>query len=155
MTTSVWFYVGFTGFVLAMLALDLGVFHRKAHVVRPREAGMWVGIWMFLALTFAAVLYFWQGGEPALLFLTGYLIEQSLSVDNIFVMVMIFSYFAIPDKYQHRVLFWGILGALVMRGIFIGVGSFLISRFTWIMYIFGAFLIFTGFRMATQQDEEF
>jgi tellurite resistance protein TerC len=138
-----------------MLALDLGVFHREAHVVKPREAGMWVGIWMTLAFLFAAVIYFWKGSESALLFVTGYLIEQSLSVDNIFVIVMIFSYFAIPGKYQHRVLFWGILGALIMRGIFIGAGALLIKQFSWIMYIFGGFLIFTGIKMATQQDEEF
>jgi tellurite resistance protein TerC len=155
MATSVWFYVGFTAFVLAMLALDLGVFHRTAHVVKPKEAGMWVAVWMTLAMVFAAILYVWRGAEPSLLFLTGYLIEQSLSVDNLFVIVMIFSYFSVPDKYQHRVLFWGILGALIMRGIFIGVGTILISRFGWIMYIFGAFLIFTGIRMAFEQDEEF
>ncbi len=155
MATSLWFYVGFTAFVLAMLALDLGVFHRKAHVVRPKEAGMWVGIWVTLALVFAAILYVWRGTEPALLFVTGYLIEQSLSVDNLFVIVMVFSYFSVPAKYQHRVLFWGILGALVMRGVFIGVGAILISRFSWILYIFGAFLIFTGIRMAFEQDEEF
>lgn len=155
MEVNIWFYVGFTAFVLIMLALDLGVFHREAHAVQPKEAGMWVGIWMTLAFTFATVIYFWGGSEPALLFVTGYLIEQSLSVDNIFVIVMIFSYFAIPDKYQHRVLFWGILGALVMRGVFIGAGTMLIKQFSWIMYLFGAFLIFTGIRMATQQDEEF
>ncbi len=155
MATSLWFYVGFTAFVLTMLALDLGVFHRKAHVVKPKEAGMWVAVWMTLAFTFAGIIYFWRGSEPALLFVTGYLIEQSLSVDNLFVIVMIFSYFSVPDRYQHRVLFWGILGALIMRGIFIGVGTILIARFAWIMYVFGAFLIFTGIRMAFEQDEEF
>jgi TerC family integral membrane protein len=155
MHTNPWFYVGFTAFVLAMLALDLGVFHRKAHVVRPKEAGMWVGIWATLALIFGAILYIWMGAESALLFATGYLIEQSLSVDNLFVIVMIFSYFSVPDKYQHRVLFWGILGALVMRGMFIGVGTILIARFSWIMYLFGAFLIITGIRMAFEHDEEF
>jgi tellurite resistance protein TerC len=155
METNTWFYVGFTGFVLTMLALDLGVFHRKAHVVRPKEASIWVAVWVTLALTFAGILYIWRGAEPALLFLTGYLIEQSLSVDNLFVIVMIFSYFSVKDKYQHRVLFWGILGALVMRGIFIGVGAILVARFHWIMYIFGAFLIFTGIRMAFEHDEEF
>jgi tellurite resistance protein TerC len=108
-----------------------------------------------LALIFGCILYIWRGTEPALLFATGYLIEQSLSVDNLFVIVMIFSYFSVPDKYQHRVLFWGILGALVMRGIFIAVGAILITRFSWIMYIFGAFLIFTGIRMAFEHDEEF
>jgi len=155
MDTSPWFYVGFTAFVLAMLALDLGVFHRKAHVVRPKEAAMWVAIWAGLAFIFGCILYIWRGAEPALLFATGYLIEQSLSVDNLFVIVMIFSYFSVPEKYQHRVLFWGILGALVMRGMFIAVGTILISRFTWVMYIFGAFLIFTGIRMAFEHDEEF
>jgi tellurite resistance protein TerC len=155
MATSWWFYVGFTTFVLTMLALDLGVFHRKAHVVKPKEAGMWVGIWFTLAMVFAAIIYAWRGSEPSILFITGYLIEQSLSVDNLFVIVMIFSYFSVPEKYQHRVLFWGILGALIMRGIFIGVGTILIARFGWIMYLFGAFLIFTGIRMAFEQDEEF
>jgi tellurite resistance protein TerC len=153
--TSLWFYIGFTAFVLAMLALDLGVFHRKAHVVRPKEAGMWVGIWMTLALLFAAGIYVWSGADNALLFLTGYLIEQSLSVDNIFVIVMIFSYFRVPKQYEHRVLFWGILGALVMRAIFIGFGSLLIQKVSWILYVFGAFLIFTGVRMAVKRENEF
>jgi tellurite resistance protein TerC len=153
--TSLWFYIGFTAFVLAMLALDLGVFHRKAHVVTPKEAGMWVGIWMTLALLFAAGIYVWSGADNALLFLTGYLIEQSLSVDNIFVIVMIFSYFRVPKKYEHRVLFWGILGALVMRAIFIGFGSLLIQKVSWILYVFGAFLIFTGTRMALRREDEF
>jgi len=153
--TSLWFYIGFTAFVLAMLALDLGVFHRKAHVVTPKEAGMWVGIWMTLALLFAAGIYVWSGANNALLFLTGYLIEQSLSVDNIFVIVMIFSYFRVPKKYEHRVLFWGILGALVMRAIFIGFGSLLIQKVSWILYVFGAFLIFTGARMALKREDEF
>jgi tellurite resistance protein TerC len=153
--TSLWFYIGFTAFVLAMLALDLGVFHRKAHVVRPKEAGMWVGIWMTLALLFAAGIYVWSSADNALLFLTGYLIEQSLSVDNIFVIVMIFSYFRVPKQYEHRVLFWGILGALVMRAIFIGFGSLLIQKVSWILYVFGAFLIFTGVRMAVKRENEF
>jgi tellurite resistance protein TerC len=155
METSIWFYVGFTTLVLMMLALDLGVFHREAHVVKPREAGMWVAVWMSLGFTFAVIVYFWRGSEQALLFVTGYLVELSLSVDNIFVIVMIFSYFAVPPKYQHRVLFWGILGALIMRGVFIGMGAFLIRQFSWIMYVFGAFLIFTGIKMALQQEEEF
>ena len=155
MATNLWFYIGFTAFVLAMLALDLGVFHRKAHVVTPKEAGMWVGIWMTLAFLFAAGIYLWSGADNALLFLTGYLIEQSLSVDNIFVIVMIFSYFRVPKKYEHRVLFWGILGALVMRAIFIGFGSFLIQKVSWILYVFGAFLIFTGARMAVRREDEF
>jgi tellurite resistance protein TerC len=124
-------------------------------VIKPKEAGTWVAVWMTLAIVFAGIIYFWQGPEPALLFVTGYLIEQSLSVDNIFVIVMIFSYFAIPAQYQHRVLFWGILGALIMRGVFIGVGAWLIGQFAWIMYLFGAFLIFTGVKMAIREDEEF
>jgi tellurite resistance protein TerC len=155
MDTNFWLFAGFTVFVLLMLALDLGVFHRKAHAVQPKEAGMWVAIWITLAFIFAAVLLYWQGRQQALLFVTGYLIELSLSADNIFVIVMIFSYFRIPGEYQHRVLFWGILGALIMRGIFIAAGTYLISRFSWILYLFGAFLVFTGIKMAVQQDEEF
>jgi len=155
MATSIWFYAAFSVFVLSMLALDLGVFHRNPHAVRPKEAAMWVSIWVTLALLFAAGLYFWKGSNAALLFTTGYLIELSLSVDNIFVIVMIFSYFKVPGQYQHRVLFWGILGALLTRGLFIGMGALLIERFGWIMYIFGVFLIFTGVRMAVRQTEEF
>ena len=155
MDTTSWIYVGFTIFVLGTLALDLGVFHRKAHAVHPKEAGVWVTIWISLALAFAAILYFWKGSEQSLLFVTGYLIELSLSADNIFVIVMIFGYFSVPARYQHRVLFWGILGALLMRGAFIGMGSFLIQKLHWIMYVFGAFLVFTGIRMAMRQDEEF
>jgi tellurite resistance protein TerC len=153
--TSIWFYIAFNAFVLAMLALDLGVFHRKAHVVRPREAALWTAAWVSLALLFCAGLWIFEGTHTAVLFLTGYLIEQSLSVDNIFVIVLIFSYFGIPPKYQHRVLFWGILGALVMRGTFIGLGTLLVSKFHWVLYLFGAFLIVTGIRMAIRQDEEF
>ena len=155
METNVWIYAGFTAFVLGTLALDLGVFHRKAHIVKPKEAGMWIAVWMTLAMVFAGVLYFWRGPDQSLLFVTGYLIELSLSADNIFVIVMIFGYFSVPEKYQHRVLFWGILGALIMRGIFIGMGALLIQRLSWIMYVFGAFLVFTGIKMAIRQDEEF
>jgi len=153
--TNTWLYAGFTLFVLGTLALDLGVFHRKAHAVQPKEAGIWVAIWSALSLVFAAILFFWKGSEPALLFVTGYLVELSLSADNIFVIVMIFGYFSVPPKYQHRVLFWGILGALIMRGAFIGMGAFLIQKMSWIMYVFGAFLVFTGIKMAMRQDEEF
>ena len=155
MDTNSWIYVGFTIFVLGTLALDLGVFHRKAHAVHPKEAGVWVAIWTSLALVFAAIIYFWKGSEQSLLFVTGYLIELSLSADNIFVIVMIFGYFSVPSRFQHRVLFWGILGALLMRGAFIGMGTFLIQKLNWIMYVFGAFLVFTGIRMAMRQDEEF
>ena len=159
-----WLWVGFNLFVLAMLALDLGVFHRKAHSISVREAGTWSVIWISLSLLFNLGIYlFWHvivpgsaysNQEAALAFLTGYLIEKSLSVDNIFVIALIFSYFAVPAIYQHRVLFWGILGALVMRAVLIGVGAALLEEFHWIIYIFGAFLIFTGIRMALHKDEE-
>jgi tellurite resistance protein TerC len=152
---SVWLWIGFIAFVLAMLALDLGVFHRKAHAVRPKEAGIWVGIWVSLAFLFAVGLYFYRDSTTALTFLTGYIIEESLSVDNIFVMVLIFNYFSVPREFQHRVLFWGILGALIMRGLFIAVGALLVSRFEWVLYVFGAMLVFTGIRMAFKSDEEF
>ena len=155
MDMNVWMYAGFTAFVLGTLALDLGVFHRQAHVVRPKEAGAWLAVWVTLAAIFAAVIYFWKGHEQSLLFATGYLVELSLSADNIFVIVMIFGYFNVPERFQHRVLFWGILGALIMRGLFIGMGAFLIQRMEWIMYVFGAFLVVTGIRMAMRQDEEF
>ena len=155
MATNVWFWVGFIAFVLAMLALDLGVFHKKAHAVRPKEAGMWVTAWTSLALLFAAGLWMWESQTIALTFLTGYVIELSLSVDNLFVMVVIFSYFRVPPESLHRVLFYGILGALIMRGIFIGVGAFLLARFEWILYVFGAMLVITGVRMMFKQDEEF
>jgi tellurite resistance protein TerC len=153
--TSIWFWVGFVAFVLAMLALDLGVFNRTPHVVRAREAAIWTAVWVGLALLFAGGLLLFEGHQPALTFLTGYLIEESLSIDNIFVIVLIFQYFAVPAQYQHRVLFWGILGALVMRGLFIGLGAALLARFEWIIYIFGALLVVTGVRMAVKQDEEF
>jgi tellurite resistance protein TerC len=164
MEGSIWLWVGFNLFVLAMLALDLGVFHRKAHAVSGREALTWSLVWISLALTFNAVIYFawdrmmpgssYTNREAALAFLTGYLIEKSLSVDNIFVFILIFSYFAVPAAYQHRVLFWGILGALIMRGTLILLGSALLEEFHWVIYVFGAFLIFTGIRMWSHQEEE-
>ena len=153
--TNIWFWVGFVGFVLAMLSLDLGVFHRTPHVVKPKEAAIWTGVWVALALLFAGGLFFIYGHEVGLTFLTGYVIEESLSVDNIFVIVLIFEYFRVPRICQHRVLFYGILGALVMRGLFIGLGAVLIARFHWILYIFGAMLVITGVRMAFRSDEEF
>jgi tellurite resistance protein TerC len=153
--TNIWFWVGFIAFVLAMLALDLGVFHRSPHEVKPKEAGIWVTVWVALALAFAAGLYFYAGHHVALTFLTGYVIEESLSADNIFVMVLIFEYFRVPKACQHRVLFYGILGALVMRGLFIAAGSALISNFHWILYVFGGLLVVTGVRMAIRSDDEF
>ena len=154
MEETIWAWVGFNLFVLAMLALDLGVFHRKAHVVSLKEAAAWSIVWIALALVFNIGVYYWIGSEPALKFFTGYLIEKSLSVDNIFVFVLIFSAFSVPAAFQHRVLFWGILGALLMRGTLILVGSVLLNEFHWIIYVFGAFLILTGIKMAFQRHAE-
>ncbi len=147
-------WVGFNIFVLAMLAVDLGVFHKEAHEVSIKEAAIWSAVWITLALIFNYGIYYFMGSQAGLEFLTGYLIEKALSVDNIFVFVLIFSYFRVPAQYQHRVLFWGILGALFMRGAMIGAGAYLIHQFHWIIYIFGAFLVFTGIRMATQTEHE-
>jgi len=147
-------WVAFNVFVLVMLAVDLGVVHRRAHEVTLREALVWSGIWITLALLFALGVYSWYGPQPALEFLTGYLIEKSLSVDNIFVFVLLFSYFKVPARYQHTVLFWGILGALVMRAIFIFAGIALLQRLHWLIYVFGALLILTGIKMATEKDKE-
>ena len=161
---TIWLWIGFNLFVLSMLAVDLGVFHRRAHEVSIKEATVWSIVWISLAMLFNVGLYlFWDkvsptsnysNSEAALAFLTGYLIEKSLSVDNIFVFVLIFTFFAVPAVYQHRVLFWGILGALLMRGTLIAVGAVLLKEFHWIIYIFGAFLIFTGIRMAVHRNEE-
>ena len=131
--TNIWFWAGFVGFVLAMLALDLRVFHREAHEVRPKEAAIWTAVWVALALIFAAGLGVKYGRHVGFTFLTGYVIEEALSVDNIFVMVLIFDYFSVPKICQHRVLFYGILGALVMRGLFIGLGALLLARFHWVI----------------------
>ncbi len=154
MEVSIWAWVGFLVVVLGLLALDLGVFHRSAHAVTIREAATWTVVWISLSLLFNLGIYFWGGADPAIDFLTGYLVEYSLSVDNIFIFVLLFTYFRVPAAYQHRVLFWGILGALVMRGTMILLGAALIERFEWIIYIFGAFLFFTGIRMFFSQDEE-
>lgn len=148
MSEQILIWVGFNVFVLMMLALDLGIFHRSSHEVKMKEALTWSGVWIGLALIFNLIIYLWRGPEVGLQFLTGYLIEKSLSVDNIFVFVLLFSYFSVPARYQHKVLFWGILGALIMRAAFIVAGTTLIDRFHWIIYIFGALLIFTGIRMA-------
>ena len=153
--TNIWLWAGFVAYVLAMLSLDLGVFNRTPHVVGAREALTWTSVWVGLALVFAAGLAVLVDRQSALTFLTGYVIEESLSVDNIFVIVLIFQYFAVPAQFQHRVLFWGILGALLMRGLFIGLGAALLARFEWIIYVFGALLVVTGVRMAVKRDEEF
>ncbi|MBI5476681.1 MAG: TerC family protein [Ignavibacteriales bacterium] len=147
-------WILFNIFVLGMLALDLGVFHRKAHEVKIKEALIWTAIWIVLALLFNLWIYFWRGSEQALEFFTGYVIEKSLSVDNIFVFLLIFTYFRVESIYQHKILFWGILGALIMRAVFIAVGVTLIQQFHWVIYIFGAFLILTGIKMALQKDKE-
>jgi tellurite resistance protein TerC len=147
-------FIAFNAGVLAVLAIDLGIFNKKAHAATVREAATWSAVWIALSLGFAGLVLRLYGKEPALEFVTGYLIEYSLSIDNIFVIVLIFSYFRIPEKYQHRVLFWGIIGALVMRGAMIGAGTLLIQRFHWIIYVFGAFLIFTGIRMATHDEAD-
>jgi TerC family integral membrane protein len=145
---------GFTLFVLALLALDLGVFHRRPHAVHVREALLWTLFWITLALLFNAGVYFWFGPERALEFFTGYVIEKALSVDNIFVFLVIFSYFAVPAALQHRVLFWGVLSALVMRAAFIVVGATLLGKFHWLVYVFGAFLVFTGLKLLLQREGE-
>lgn len=151
-TPGLW--IGFTIFVLAMLALDLGVFHRRAHAISIKEALLWSIVWMALAFIFNAGVYSWFGATRGLEFLTGYLIEKALAVDNIFVFAVIFSYFVVPVAYQHRVLFWGILGALVLRAIFIVLGAALLQKFHWVIYIFGAFLILTGIKLLLQRDDE-
>jgi tellurite resistance protein TerC len=145
-------WIGFNVLVLIMLAVDLGVFHRRAHSVSIKEALSWSLVWIVLALTFNVGVYFWHGKVVALEFLTGYLIEKSLSVDNLFVFLLIFTYFKVPAKYQHKVLFWGILGALVMRGALILVGTTLLGAFHWIVYLFGVFLVVTGIKMAFQKE---
>jgi tellurite resistance protein TerC len=146
-----WLWVGFNAFVLVMLALDLGVFHRRAHEVSLREAGAWSALWVALALAFAYAVSQLMGPQAGLAFLTGYLVEKALSVDNIFVFVLTFSYFQVPPRYQHRVLFWGVVGALLMRGAMIAAGAVLLEHFHGILYVFGAFLVFTGIRMAARR----
>jgi tellurite resistance protein TerC len=149
-----YFWILFNLFALGLLIVDLRVFHRPGHVVGFREALGWSAMYISLAALFAAVLYFWQGHQAALEFVTGYVLELSLSVDNLFVFLLIFNYFAVPDQQQHRVLFWGILGALILRGIFIGAGVSLIHRFHWVLYLFGALLIYSGIRVCTTGDRQ-
>jgi tellurite resistance protein TerC len=152
MGSSTWLWIGFSVFILLMLSLDLGLLNRKAHTIKYREAAIWSAIWVTLASMFAALVFYYQGSTRGLEFVTGYLIELSLSVDNLFVFLLIFSYFKVPAKYQHRVLFWGVMGALVMRLTMIFVGAALINRFHWIIYIFGAFLVYTGIKMFRQEE---
>ncbi len=151
---STWLWLGFSIFILTMLSLDLGLFNRKAHTIKYREAWIWSGVWVTLASIFAGLVFYYQGSQRGLEFVTGYLIELSLSVDNLFVFLLIFSYFKVPARFQHRVLFWGVMGALIMRLTMIFVGAALISRFHWIIYIFGAFLVYTGIKMFRHEDTD-
>ncbi len=152
--TGVWGWVGFNAVVLTLIAVDLTVFHRRARQASLREAAIWSAVWVGLSLTFSLFVFRYMGTNSGLEFLAGYLIEYALSVDNIFVFVLIFGYFRIPMQYQHRVLLWGIMGALILRGTMIAAGAVLVSRFEWILYVFGAFLVFTGVRMALQKSDD-
>lgn len=152
MTHELLLWILFNIFILLMLALDLGVFQRKTHVISVKEALIWSAVWIILSLLFNLFIYHDMGKQKAIEYFTGYLIERSLSIDNIFVFVLLFSYFKVPPEYQHKVLFWGVIGALILRAALIGVGVVLIHQFAWIIYIFGGFLVYTGFRMAMQND---
>jgi len=154
MEIGISFWLGFIAFVIVMLVLDLTVFHKKDEVMKVKTALLWSAFWIGLAIIFNIGVYFVLGETKALEFLTGYLIEESLSVDNLFVFIMIFSFFGIQAKYQHRILFWGIIGAIVMRAIFIFAGVAIIEKFAWVMYIFGAFLIYTGIHMLFEKDDK-
>jgi len=154
MSSQVLWWVGFGVFVVVMLTLDLKVFNRRAHEIKIKEALLWTGFWVALALLFGLGIYLWRGHGDALEFLTCYIIEESLSVDNLFVFLLIFAYFAVPPMYQHKVLYWGIIGAIIMRLVFIVAGIELLNRFDWVFYIFGAFLVITAVRMAFQKDEK-
>lgn len=151
---ATWLWIGFSLFIVTMLSLDLGLFNRKAHTIKYREAWIWSGVWVTLASIFAALVFHYLGKTRGLEFVTGYLIELSLSVDNLFVFLLIFSYFKVPAKFQHRVLFWGVMGALFMRLTMIFIGAALIQRFQWIIYIFGAFLVYTGIKMFKDDEIE-
>jgi tellurite resistance protein TerC len=153
-TNQIFLWVGFNIFVLLLLALDLGVFHRGAKVIKLKESLVWSAVWIVVALLFNAMIYFWRGTDVALQFLTGYLIERSLSVDNLFVFLLIFNYFRVPSAYQYKVLFWGILGALIMRAIFIAAGVTLINMFHWMIYVFGAFLVIIAVKIAFEKETE-
>jgi tellurite resistance protein TerC len=149
-----WLWAGFSALILTLLALDLFVFHRHPHQVKPKEALIWTGVWIALALGFDLFVFLKSGATPALEFLTGYVIEKALSVDNLFVFMIVFAHFAVPQKEQHRVLFWGVLGALVMRGLFIAGGAALLQRFHQVAYVFGAILVITAVRLLLQKDVE-
>ncbi|MDY7229122.1 TerC family protein [Hyalangium rubrum] len=154
MNTQVALWVGFNVFVLAMLAIDLGLFHRKEHTVSPKEAGIWTVVWVTISMLFCAGIWRFSGPEPALQWLTAYVVEYSLSVDNLFVFLMVFSYFRVAPEHQHRVLFWGIIGAFIMRAVLIIAGTALVKEFHWLIYLFGAFLVFTAVKMLVSKDED-
>jgi tellurite resistance protein TerC len=154
MPAHLWSWIGFCAFVLAMLAFDLGVLHRTSHEVALKEALIWSAVWIALALVFNLGVYHWQGSEKGLQFLTGYLVELALSVDNLFVFLLVFGYFQVPVEYRHRVLFWGIVGALIMRAVFIAAGITVIARFHWITYFFGALLVASGIKMIFERNKE-
>jgi tellurite resistance protein TerC len=149
-----YFWILFNLFALGMLVLDLAVFHRRGRIVRSREALAWSAMWIALAIAFAAIVFFWQGRQVALELVTSYVLELSLSVDNLFVFLVIFRYFAAPEQQQHGVLFWGVLGAMVMRGFFILAGVGLIQRFHWVFYGFGALMIYSGIRLGFAGDRQ-
>ncbi len=149
-----YFWILFNLFALGMLALDLFVFHRRGRIVRPHEALAWTGLWIGLAAAFAGLIFFWQGHQAALEFVTGYILELSLSVDNLFIFLVIFRYFSVPEQHQRSVLFWGVLGALLMRGLFILAGVGLIHRFHWIFYVLGALLIYSGVRLGFMREHQ-
>ncbi|NLV18674.1 MAG: TerC family protein [Bacteroidetes bacterium] len=152
MEVSIYFWIGFHILIFIMLGLDLGIFSREAHKVPVKEALIWFAVWIIMALLFNLFVLYEFGKTKALEYFTSYIVEKSLSVDNIFVFILIFTYFAVPEKYQHKILFWGVLGALVMRGIFIFAGVALINRFHWIVIIFGGFLLVTGIKMLFESD---
>lgn len=152
--TSLAVWIGFVAFILVVLLLDLGVFHKKSHTVGFKESIIWSGVWIALAMAFNVIILYWRGQDDFMLFLTGYVIEKSLSVDNLFVFLLIFGFFKIPNQYQHKVLFYGILGALVMRALFIWGGIAIITKFTWVIYLFGAFLVFSGLKMLKSDSED-
>lgn len=154
MEITIYHWIVFLVFLVLMLVIDLGVFNKKSHTVSNKEALLWSAVWIALALIFNAGVYWFYGHGKALEFLTGYLLEKSLSVDNLFIFVVLFGYFNVPKQYQHKVLYWGIIGAIIMRGILIVVGTALITKFSWIIYIFGGFLVITGFKMAFSNDEK-
>ena len=152
--TSLYVWVAFVIFILVVLLLDLGVFHKKSHTVGFKESIIWSGVWIALAIAFSVIILYWRGQEDFMLFLTGYVIEKSLSVDNLFVFLLIFGFFKIPNQYQHKVLFYGILGALVMRAFFIWAGIAILAKFAWVIYIFGGFLVYSGIKMLMPQSDD-